>query len=1032
MVAMTQMKTPPWELLPLYKRRLGNATTLHGTFPYMSLRGTLALLLLASLMLAPLSGAWAQEVLGTTLPEVPQEPVVPEEIPEPEELLVSPEETPSRTISDESGDVTAPTIIQAKALYNPTERSAGPKSKIKEGLTIIQINISDELNESPDVRVDFSLLGGSSSVRPNEGISSLFNKYIYYDGPAITVPDGTYYLPYTASDPHGNTVAGTVPITIDETSPTIENFVVSYPAGKTAATSTDTLTLSGSFSDVSSPAATKVFDALVYEYDEAGLPAYFVPTSVGERLTPRASSVSAGAFSFELPLSSALLEGGFKPNAKTFDIVFYVQDGAGLITTATSTRLLIGDSVAATTTGVSNVLFLPGIKGSRLYDANDNKLWEPEGNQDVENLFLTSTGVGANTGIHTKSGDIIETIAGFSEIYGSFIRSMNELQTAKTIKEWRIVSYDWRLSLDDIVNKGAVREDNIYFDETADIPYIERNLLELASSSPTHRVTIIAHSNGGLVAKKLMMKLGDTETARLIDKVIFVGVPQSGAPQALGALLFGYKESLPSWFPFIVHTSTARTFAENSPMGYHLLPSQRYFDDVFDQEHAVVRFKAVSTYAEERAEYGNVINTWEELRAFSLAEDNGRVKPEAVVFSKPNVLNDFLLTYAKRTHDSIDAWVPPADVTLYQIGGWGKTTVSGIEFYELCVLSVCKKEYRPMFVEDGDGVVPIPSALMLSTTTDNIKRFWVNLDLYGFGPIGNKNHGNILSVTDMQIFLQNILLNDSSLPENILTSQPAASITAKQLRFMLHSPLTLNLYDSSGNHTGPTENESSEETIPGSEYGQFGEVQYIIVPAGPEYRVEMNGVASGTFSLDIQEVSDGSVVASTTLASVPTQAGTIATMTIGDSLEAVSNLSVDLDGNGSADFQQPVSQNSTSFYQASVETVTEPTSSGGSSKKSSAISTVQETPNVTPTPSLGLPITLVAQQQTKQPAQVAVAIQKEPSITTQPAESEPNIDRYSLIASPLSAFYEVKDILISMLVGVYHFIIRIGSFLFTH
>jgi len=676
---------------------------------------------------------------------------------------------------------------------------------------------------------------------------------------------------------------------------------------------------------------------------------------------------------------------------------------------------------------VSNVLFLPGIKGSRLYDTNGNKLWEPEGNQDVERLFLTSAGIGANPGIHTKSGDIIETIAGFSEIYGSFIRSMNEL---RAVKEWRIVSYDWRLSLDDIVNKGAVREDNIYFDETADISYLELNLLELASSSPTHKVTIVAHSNGGLVAKKLMMKLGDAETARLIDKVIFVGVPQSGAPQALGALLFGYKESLPSWFPFIVHTSTARTFAENSPMGYHLLPSQRYFDDVFDQEHAVVRFKAANTYAEERAEYGDLINTWEELRAFSLAEDNGRIKPEAVVFSKPNVLNEFLLTYAKRTHDSIDAWVPPAGVTLYQIGGWGVDTVSGIEFYEFCVLSVCKKEYRPMFVEDGDGVVPIPSALMVNASTENVRRYWLDLNAYRLGPFGLKNHGNILSTPDLQIFLRNILLNDSSLPENILTGQPAASVAAKQLRFMLHSPLTLNLYDTSGNHAGPTESGDPEETIPGSVYGQFGEVQYITVPAGPEYTVEMNGVAPGTFSLDIQEVSGGSIVAASTLANVPTQAGTVATMTIGDSLETISSLSVDSDGNGSTDFLLPVAQDSTSFYQAPVVPATERTSSSGNNK-SSAISQIQETSNAIAEPSLGLPTTPVAQQQPEQATQVARVIQKEPAVTTQPADSKPSIDRYSQIASPLSAFYEVKDILISMLVGVYHFMIRIGGFLFT-
>ncbi len=699
--------------------------------------------------------------------------------------------------------------------------------------------------------------------------------------------------------------------------------------------------------------------------------------------------------------------------------------GGFATTTATTTP-----GVATTTPQVSNVLFLPGIKGSRLYDAVGNKVWEPGSDQDVEKLFLTSAGVSANPGIHTKSGDIIERIAGFSEIYGSFIRSMNELQSTEMIKEWRIASYDWRLSLDDIVNKGAVREGNIYFEETANVPYLELNLLELASSSPTHKVTIIAHSNGGLVAKKLLMKLGDAETARLIDKVIFVGVPQSGAPQALGALLFGYKESLPSWFPFVVHVSTARMFAENSPMGYHLLPSQRYFDDLLDQERAVVRFTAASTYAEERAKYGNVIDTWDELRAFSLAEDNGRVKPEAVLFFKPNVLNDLLLTYAKRTHDSLDAWVPPAGVTLYQVGGWGLDTVSGIEFYELCILSVCKKEYRPTFVQDGDGVVPIASALMISTSTENVRKYWLDLIPYEFGPI-NKDHGSILAVKELQDLLEAILGGDSNVPKNVYTEQPTSSTPNKLLRFMLHSPLTLNLYDTSGNHTGPTASGGSEQTIPGSVYGQFGEVQYVIVPAGPEYRVEMNGVSTGTFSLDIQEVFGGSIVASTTLAGVPTQAGTIARITIGESLATASSLSVDSDGNGAADFVLPVSQNSISFYQTPVKAVTVATSSGGSSRSRTLPPPITETIGVNAVPLLGLPGILSAPQLTKKIAQTAEATQGAPVVATR-ATDENQKGNKSQLASPLLTFYEVKYIFISLLAGVYHFIIRIGSFLFAH
>ncbi len=981
--------------------------------------------------------AYADESVGTTTEEV-----------SPQGAATTTEDSPASSespgVSSFSESPLDPTAFYTQIFFpKHLNRFAGlqvPQEAGKDGDKIHFSPVIDHAAATVSVVVDFSKLFGDAAVALEDvwdeydrGTSN--NLLRQFQGGPYTIASGGFNgivsVLMTATDEFGAVAQETFDVLLDHITPSL-SFTSITRSSTERLKDADVLLLSGTLDGTGSGARIFTIQQQELSADETVL-GRFTYSSILPTAT-ELYALQGGSFT-DVPLhvhtSSGLPD--FPENVAGVRYVFTIEDDAGNLAYATTSTIALDYTVEPpppTGPKVSSVLFLPGIKGSRLYDTAGNKLWEPGSDQDVEKLFLTSAGAAANSGIHAKSGDIIETIAGFSEIYGSFIRSMNELQSTKQIKEWRIAPYDWRLSLDDIVSKGAVREDNIYFDETADIPYLELSLLELASSSPTHKVTIIAHSNGGLVAKALMQKLGDTETARLIDKVVFVGVPQSGAPQALGALLFGYKESLPSWFPFIVRISTARTFAENSPMGYHLLPSQRYFDDVLDKEHAVVRFTAASTYAEERATYGNVINSWEELRAFSLAEDKGREKPDAVLFFKPNVLNDFLLTYAKRAHDSIDAWVPPTGVTLYQIGGWGVDTVSGIEFYELCALSVCKKEYRPTFVQDGDGVVPISSALMLSTTTDSIKRFWVNLNLYGFGPIGNKDHGNILSITDVQHFLSNIILNDSSLPENILASQPAASVPAKRLRFMLHSPLTLHLYDSSGNHAGPTTDGDSEETIPGSEYGQFGEVQYITVPAGPEYTVEMNGLASGTFSLDIQEVSGGSIVASTTLASIPTQVGTIARMTISDTLATASSLSVDSDGNGSDDFLLPVSQDSTSFYQGPTEAVTESVSSDGDSRSRTIFSTPGVV-SINTVPPSALPTTPSAQKLSRKVAQIPEATQSKSVVTAESVDETPLGNQYSQLASPLSVFHEVKDILISMLAGVYHFIIRIGSFLFT-
>ncbi|TAJ14098.1 hypothetical protein EPO56_02480 [Patescibacteria group bacterium] len=592
----------------------------------------------------------------------------------------------------------------------------------------------------------------------------------------------------------------------------------------------------------------------------------------------------------------------------------------------------------------SSVLFLPGIKGSRLYvdeDGVENKLWEPdyyEGNYDVEKMSLDVNGV-SNLAVYVKKGNVLNS-AGGKEYYQSFITEMNDLKNSGLIADWQPVSYDWRLSLNDIIQKGAEVDGKIYYGTPTTSPYIMQTLRSLASQSKTGKATIVAHSNGGLVTKALLMALGDDEAQSLIDKVIFVGVPQSGAPQSIGSLLYGYREGIPGFFPFVVKASTAREFAENSPMGYHLLPSEQYFDDTKDSNHPIVIFDGERAFKKERTAYGPIIDNYTELGNFLLARNGGREKPLPAQIGRANVLNSTLVEYAKSLHETLDVWIPPANITVYQIAGWGVNTVAGIEFYDApqaSALTAFKpvQAYRPLFVEDGDYVVPISSALMMSTSTENVKRYWVNLSKFNRDNDSDSNHGNILEVPELRQFIKNIFDTTNTLTNYVQTEQPAPAEPIKKLRFFLHSPLTLELYDSSGNHVGQNEDGSFDQEIPDVEYGEFGDVQYIIAPQGPEYRLVLNGLDVGTFSLDIQEVEGGSVTMQTTLANIPTTENTIAALNIGDGIETASELSVDEDGDGTPDITlQPLSGETVIYEEpevteeSPVENVVIPTGGG--------------------------------------------------------------------------------------------------------
>ena len=189
----------------------------------------------------------------------------------------------------------------------------------------------------------------------------------------------------------------------------------------------------------------------------------------------------------------------------------------------------------------SNVLFLPGIEGSRLYEGTacdksaEEKLWDPvadstikilrgAGDEKVKRLFLDTDGGSICADIYAKSDDVIDSVKG-NNIYKLFIDEMNGLKTDGDINDWKAAAYDWRLSLTDLLNNGTERNGKIFYTEATSTPYIEQSFRALAGSSKTGKVTIIAHSNGGLVAKALLNKLGDETATKLVDKIILVGAP---------------------------------------------------------------------------------------------------------------------------------------------------------------------------------------------------------------------------------------------------------------------------------------------------------------------------------------------------------------------------------------------------------------------------------------------------------------------------------------------------------------------------
>jgi hypothetical protein len=283
----------------------------------------------------------------------------------------------------------------------------------------------------------------------------------------------------------------------------------------------------------------------------------------------------------------------------------------------------------------------------------------------------------------------------------------------------------------------------------------------------------------------------------------------------------------------------------------------------------------------------------------------GRSAPEAGDLNAPAVGNAFLLQYANTIHQTLDAWAPSPGVRVFQIAGWGVDTLATIKYTQ-------KKKgenyiWRENFVmtEDGDGTVVVPSAHAMNTSSD-VERWWVNLGKYNIllpGFLSTK-HADILEVQEVREFIkENILLRSTTTQKFITSSRPSVNNADKRLRYFLHSPLSLELYDDEGHHVGySTTTGILEEQIPGAYYGEFGEVKYISVPASTTLHVVMDGYATDVFTLTIEEVEGDTVIATTTFVDIPSSTSTIVTMDFTDGTIAnASSLSIDSNGDGVID-----------------------------------------------------------------------------------------------------------------------------------
>ena len=591
----------------------------------------------------------------------------------------------------------------------------------------------------------------------------------------------------------------------------------------------------------------------------------------------------------------------------------------------------------------SNVLFLPGLMGSRLYEegldcgpdvigpeCGDQELWVSSSGPDQAKLELDNQGKSINN-LYTKddtqnNGEeekgIIDEIFG-ANIYNSLIDDLRNWKQEGTIADYAFIPYDWRLSLDDIITNGSTSVNkNLSYSTSQDFSesFIFKKLEALQNNSKSGKVTIIAHSNGGLVAKALIQKLKDTNNPLYdkIDKIILVAVPQVGTPDAIAALLHGSELG----YGLIMNKDRSRQLSENMPTVYNLLPSAGYFstaDPAFAVDK-VASFEDIPFFNPQTSQYGVFISGETELKNYILGTD-GRNKPSFSDTVHPNIGNSTLYAEAESVHQILDSWQPSPDMKVIQVAGWGEETLAGLDYKTYRDKDLIETlSYKPRMVVDGDGTVVVPSALWMSDSNPNVERWWVDLDRYNgfFSPNLSRKHRDILEIDNLRNFINSEITNSTFLDTNnvLVNSAPVADSTAPRLHYTLHSPLTLGIIDSQGRYTGqdPITKQIREE-IPSIDYEQIGDVQFISAPADITYTVKIEGYQEGSFSLDVDKQEGNNITASTSFQGIPSGTSTIATMEVASNFEVSnSTLNIDQNGDGTVDKTLNATPNGVTIY----------------------------------------------------------------------------------------------------------------------
>jgi len=203
---------------------------------------------------------------------------------------------------------------------------------------------------------------------------------------------------------------------------------------------------------------------------------------------------------------------------------------------------------------ISPVIFIPGIAGSVLNDPDDGRELWPGLVTKHDRLCLDPNDSSCITQLNAT--DAVRRIALVKQVYKPFLDTFHDHGYVEKGpgQNLFVFAYDWRKS------------------NAVNATLLKNRISEIRLLYPNSKVDIVAHSMGGVLARRYILDNPAPEVHH-VAKLISIGTPWLGAPKAIYALETGrFLEN-----QFLVRYGTIRKLLERYPGAHELLPSLAFF-----------------------------------------------------------------------------------------------------------------------------------------------------------------------------------------------------------------------------------------------------------------------------------------------------------------------------------------------------------------------------------------------------------------------------------------------------------------------